>query len=181
MNSKIFQILLTWYPPYLGTGIRVKHISEDYRHTLVEMRMHFFNRNYMGTHFGGSLYAMCDPFYALMLIQILGAEYIVWDKSATIEFVSPGKGNVYADFRVEEPLIQDIREKTAEGAKYLPRLTVEIRDERKTLVARVHKTLYVRKKSSGRIYRKPLMIRMAEMISALMEGIERFKPIQIRK
>lgn len=174
MNHNLFRFLLTWYPPYLGTGIFVKHISEDFRHVQVEMKMHFYNRNYMGTHFGGSLYAMTDPFYALMLIQILGPAYTVWDKSANIEFVSPGRGKVTADFRLTDEIIADMRSRTENGEKYFPKMTVEVRDETDRLVARIHKTLYIRKKAdtgnlSGKAYRPPLMIRIAESISSVVK------------
>src|SRR2546429_7301474 len=60
------------YPPYLGASVRVTHISDDFRRVEVEMPLRFYNRNYFGTHFGGSLYSMCDPFYVLMLANILG-------------------------------------------------------------------------------------------------------------
>lgn len=174
INHNVFKILLTWYPPYLGSGIYVRHISEDFRHIQVEMKMRFYNRNYMGTHFGGSLYAMTDPFYALMIIQILGHDYVVWDKAATIEFVSPGKGKVIADFRVTDEMTADIQAHTGNGEKYLPKMTVDVRDQTDRLVARIHKTLYIRKKAdtgkiSGKAYTPPLMIRIAEGISSVVK------------
>ena len=79
------------------------------------MKRRFYNRNYVGTHFGGSLYAMTDPFYMLMLIQILGPGYIVWDKSASIKFVKPGRGSVTADFHVTNEFVEEIKSKTAMG------------------------------------------------------------------
>ncbi|MGH8486424.1 MAG: DUF4442 domain-containing protein, partial [Pseudomonas sp.] len=109
-----------------------------------------FNRNYVGTQFGGSLYSMVDPFYMLMLMQLLGREYIVWDKAASIDFIAPGKGPVFADLRIDEGLLNEIREHTAGGKKYLPRLQVDIRDAAGELVARVDKTLYVRLKPQAR-------------------------------
>ncbi|WP_312224813.1 DUF4442 domain-containing protein, partial [Stutzerimonas nitrititolerans] len=133
-------------PPYLGAGIRVRHISDDFRQAQVRMGLRWYNRNYVGTQFGGSLYSMTDPFFMLMLLQNLGDDYVVWDKAANIEFVSPGKGRVYADFTITEQLLDEIRQHTAGGDKYLPRLHLEVRDEQGTLVARVQKTLYVRLK-----------------------------------
>jgi hypothetical protein len=87
MNSWLFKRLINLYPPYWGTGIRVTRLAGDYSHLRVEMPLRFYNRNYVGTHFGGSLYAMVDPFYMLMLIQILGPDYLVWDRSAGIDFI----------------------------------------------------------------------------------------------
>jgi hypothetical protein len=73
MTPRLFKMLLNCYPPYLGAGIRVRHVSHDFRDLWVQMKLRFYNRNYVGTHFGGSLYAMIDPFYMLMLMQVLGA------------------------------------------------------------------------------------------------------------
>jgi acyl-coenzyme A thioesterase PaaI-like protein len=97
------------YPPYLGAAVRVTHISDDFRRIDVTMPLRFYNRNYFGTHFGGSLYSMCDPFYVLMLANILGHDYIVWDKAANIRFKKPGKGVMKASFQLTEEKIAEIR------------------------------------------------------------------------
>lgn len=149
-RARLLRFGLNLYPPYLGAGVRVRHISADFREVRVKMGLNLFNRNYVGTQFGGSLYSMTDPFFMLMLMENLGRDYIVWDKAANIEFVSPGKGAVYAEFRIDQRLLDDIREHTAAGGKYLPRLHAEVRDGEGTLVARVQKTLYVRLKPRAR-------------------------------
>lgn len=149
-RARLLRFGLNLYPPYLGAGVRVRHISADFREVRVKMGLNLFNRNYVGTQFGGSLYSMTDPFFMLMLMENLGREYIVWDKAANIEFVSPGKGPVYAEFRIDQHLLDEIRAQTAGGEKYLPRLHAEVRDGEGTLVARVQKTLYVRLKPRAR-------------------------------
>jgi len=90
MNNRLFKFLLNIYPPYIGAGIRIRKVAPDFREIVVQMRLRWYNRNYFNTHFGGSLYAMVDPFYCLMLVQVLGKDYIVWDQAATIEFKNPG-------------------------------------------------------------------------------------------
>ncbi|MGZ0704597.1 DUF4442 domain-containing protein [Pseudomonas sp. L5B5] len=146
--------LLRWglnlYPPYLGAGVRIRHISADFREVQACMGLGWYNRNYVGTQFGGSLYSMVDPFFMLMLMENLGREYIVWDKAAAIDFIAPGKGPVFARFSIDQALIDQIRLHTAAGQKYLPQLQVEIHDGSGTLVARVDKTLYVRLKPQAR-------------------------------
>ena len=67
------------WPPFLGAGIRVRHIAPDWSEVRVELRQGLLNRNYVGTHYGGSLFSMTDPFYALMLMHLLGSRYLVWD------------------------------------------------------------------------------------------------------
>jgi acyl-coenzyme A thioesterase PaaI-like protein len=102
------------WPPFLGAGIRVKRIAPDMKAVDVEMKLRWWNANYVGTHFGGSLFAMTDAFYMLMLMTQLGRDYIVWDKAATIRYKKPGRGKVRAEFRLSDAQIEDIREEPAE-------------------------------------------------------------------
>jgi len=146
MNHNLFKLMLNFYPPYWATGIMVKKVSPDYREIVVHMKMRWYNRNFVNTHFGGSLYSMADPFYMLMLIQILGKKYIVWDKDAHIDFIKPGRGTVTARFAINEKEVEKIIANTIAGEKYFPEFAVDIKDEAGEKVARVIKTLYVRKK-----------------------------------
>ena len=138
--------MLSTFAPYLGAGIKVTKVAEDFSAATVELRQHWYNTNYVGTHFGGSLYSMVDPHYMLLLMRRLGKGYIVWDKSASIDFIRPGKGTVRAHFELTDERVEEIRRMTAEGDKYLPEWDIDILDESGELVARVHKVLYVRKK-----------------------------------
>lgn len=149
MKASVFRWRINLYPPFLGAGIRVDHISDDYQAIDVSMGLRWYNRNYVGVHFGGSLYAMTDPFFMLMLMNALGRDYVVWDQAAKIDFVSPGKGIVRACFRLTPGDIARVRNEAESGAPLRPVFTVEIRDEQDALVARVDKTLYVRKKKAG--------------------------------
>ncbi|MED5238278.1 MAG: DUF4442 domain-containing protein [Pseudomonadota bacterium] len=139
---------LNLYGPYLGAGVRVDYLAEDFRELKVSMGLHWYNRNYVGTHFGGSLYSMIDPFYMLMVMNVLGPDYVVWDKSASIDFIRPGKGRVCAHFHLSDETIDRIRKHTASGDKYLPQWDIDIVDEQGQCVARVSKTLYIRRKPS---------------------------------
>jgi acyl-coenzyme A thioesterase PaaI-like protein len=137
---------LLLYGPFLGAGVRVDELADDFRRVRVSMGLHWYNRNYVGTHFGGSLYSMTDPFYMLMLMNNLGRDYIVWDKGASIDFIRPGKARVYAEFELTTAMLDDVKAATAGGDKYLPTWPVAVRDGAGEIVARVEKTLYVRKK-----------------------------------
>ena len=134
------------WPPFLGMGIRVKYIAPDMKSIDVEMKLRWWNANYVGTHFGGSLYAMTDPFYMLMLMANLGRDYIVWDKAASIRYRKPGKGTVRAEFRLSDAQLEDIRDKLRALPKYEPTFTVEVKDEQGEVVAAVEKLIHVRKK-----------------------------------
>ena len=134
------------WPPFLGAGIRVKHIAADMKSVDVEMKLRWWNANYVGTHFGGSLFAITDAFYMLMVMANLGPDYIVWDKAATIRYRKPGSGTVRADFRLNHAQIDDIREKLKTLIKYEPVFKVDVKDEQGTVIAEVEKLLYIRKK-----------------------------------
>lgn len=138
--------LLNIYGPYLGAGVRVAHIADDFSEIRVSMKLRWYNRNIVGTHFGGSLYSMVDPHLMLMLMKLLGPDYLVWDKSATIEFVRPGTGTVTAVISIDEATLQTIRETVALKRKYQPEFNIEVVDQQDKLVCLVKKGLYVRKK-----------------------------------
>lgn len=136
------------FGPYLGAGIRVKSVTQDLRHVVVAMKLRWYNRNWIGTHFGGSLYSMTDPFYMLMLLgeQNLGSEYRVIDKAGSIEYVALGRGEVSAEFRLTEQQIRDIVATASDGAGHDIHFSVDVVDEQGQTVAKVKKTLYVKKK-----------------------------------
>src|ERR1700691_3764719 len=145
-GSRALRRWVNFWPPFLGMGIRIKYIGPDMKAVDVEMKLRFWNANYVGTQFGGSLFAMTDPFYMLMLMANLGRDYIVWDKAATIRYKKPGKGRVRAEFRLSDSQIEDIREKLKTLPKYEPVFTVEVKDEAGVVIAEVEKLLHVRKK-----------------------------------
>ena len=142
------RFVLNLYPPYLGAGIKVTHIGADWQEVHVAMKLRWYNRNMVGTHFGGSLCAMAEPHLMLMLLQLLGRDYVVWDKSAGIEFVAPGRGTVRSVIKITDQELQAIRANTADGDSYLPEFNLQIVDEEDRIVARLNKTVYVRKKQA---------------------------------
>lgn len=110
------------------------------------MALRFYNRNYFGTHFGGSLYAMVDPVYVLLLAQRLGRGYSVWDQAATIEFLRPGRGVVRASFELGDDRLAEVRQATAAGEKYRPVWPVDVVDGEQRVVARIQKTLFIQRR-----------------------------------
>src|SRR5438067_12398546 len=136
------------WPPFLGAGIRVKHIASDMKAIDVEMKLRWWNANYVGTQFGGSLFAMTDAFYMLMLMANLGRDYVVWDKAASIRYRKPGKGTGRAEFRLSDAQLDEIREKLKTLPKYEPKFTVEVKDEQGIVIAEVEKVLHGRLKDA---------------------------------
>lgn len=148
LSPRSLRLLMNLWPPFIGAGIRVRHIAPDFRQVTVDMTLRAYNRNYVGTHFGGSLYAMSDPFLMLMLLHTLGAEYRVWDKSGSIEYIAPGRGRVWARFELNDDDLALIRRMTEAGDKHLHLFNVDIRDDEGMVVARVEKVIYIRRKRS---------------------------------
>ena len=144
LRQRLLERMVNFYPPFLGAGIRSRPIDE---YTVrVEMKMTALNRNLVGSHFGGSLYAMCDPWFMLILMRALGPDYIVWDKAASIQFLKPGRGTVTATFHIPPERVAEIRRAADENSKIEPIFSVEVLDTAGQPVARVEKLLYVRKK-----------------------------------
>ena len=114
------------------------------------MKLRWYNKNLVGTHYGGSLYSMADPFYMVMLVANLGDKHFVWDKSSSIEFISPGKGEVRASFKLSQEVIEHIVEEAKNGEPHFVDFKVEVLDADDSVVARVNKTLYVRRKPRER-------------------------------
>ena len=145
------RLLIRLWGPFLGAGIRIKSITEDYREVVMAMRLRWYNRtrrNITGSrvHYGGSVFSMTDPFYMMMLLKNLGPGYLVWDKAASIEFVKPGQGEVVARFELTEDRIREIEEETRSGRPHYAQFKIDVVDSDGDVVARVDKTVYVRKK-----------------------------------
>lgn len=146
VSARTLRHVLNLWPPFLFAGIHVAAIGDDFRSARVELRMRPWNRNYVGTHFGGSLFAMTDPFWMLMVLHALGDGYIVWDKAATIDFEKPGRGPVHAEFALDNAMLDELRAAAAGGDKVLRWFDAPVRDASGDVVAMVRKQLYVRRK-----------------------------------
>ena len=144
------RLLLRWmgfWPPFFGAGIRVTHVAKDLRHVAVRLDLRWWNANYVGTAFGGSLFAMTDPYYMLMLIEHLGTEFVVWDKAASIRYRRPGRTAVTAEFTLTEERLAEIRATAATRDKFDALFTVVIKDKKGDTIAEVEKTLSIQKKA----------------------------------
>ena len=150
LGNERFLKFLRFYPPYLGAGVSVTRVAKDLSVLEVEMKLAHWNRNFVGTQFGGSLYSMCDPFFMLMLMMQLGDGYVVWDKSASIEFLKPGRGKVKARFELPRARVDELRVEADLKGKINPLFEVTVVDAQGEPVARVRKVLSVRRKDPSR-------------------------------
>ncbi len=141
-SKKIINI----YPPYRGAGIRIR-FKDNGKRIISTIKLKWYNRNYVGTHFGGSLYSMCDPHFMWLLIENLGSGYIIWDRSAKIHFKKPARGTITAEFHIPEEEYQEIRQKADQGTTVYPLFTANVTDQSGEVVAIVEKELYVKRKT----------------------------------
>lgn len=149
-HPELFRAAMNLWPPFVGAGISVDDIAPDYRHMRILLKDRIVNRNYVGCHFGGSLFAMTDPFYMLMLIQILGPQYYVWDVGAEISFLKPAYKTVHVDFEVTDDHLHRILKNTENGEKHEEIFVLSIKSAQDEVVAQVRKRLYVRLKPDYR-------------------------------
>lgn len=139
------QIYFNWFPAYRRGGGRVSYISDDIHHVVVTLKLNWSTRNIVGTLFGGSIYAAVDPIYMVMFMKILGPAYIVWDKSATIDFIKPVRGTVFATFTISKEEVQAIKEALQEEYSLTRTYTVWVQDKAQTDYAFIEKKLYFRR------------------------------------
>jgi hypothetical protein len=141
--------LFNFWPCYRGTGARVTFIASDWSVIRVRLPLSLRTRNYVGTIFGGSIYASVDPFYMLMLIKRLGPDVIVWDKSAAIRFRKPGRSPLMAEFRLENEEIQSIRASLATTPKLDRTYVVKLLDASGEVHAEIEKVVQVRQRTAA--------------------------------
>ena len=146
----MFRHGINLWPPFLFSGIKLTELSNDWRHARVVLRLRPWNRNYVGSQFGGSLFSMTDPFWMLLILHQLWRDYIVWDRAAEISFEKPGRGHVSATFDVTPEIIDELRAAAAGGEKVLRWFDTDVVADDGTVVAKVRKQIYVRLKKSRR-------------------------------
>lgn len=147
LRTRLFRWGFNLWPCYRGTGARVTHIASDWREVRVRLPLSWRTRNYVGTIFGGSLYAAVDPFYMIMLMKNLGPDYVVWDKAATVRFRKPGRTPLHAVFHLDDAELEEIRRVLAEHSKVDRSYTLHLVDRNGTIHTTVDKTIYVSRRT----------------------------------
>jgi hypothetical protein len=146
-SSRLDRWKFNLFPAYRRTGGRVLYIAGDYREMRVKIPLNWRTRNYVGTIFGGSLYGGVDPIYMLMLIRILGRDYVVWDKSAAIRFKRPGKEALFAGFKVSDEDIKEIKTALEKEKSFDKIYTVELKNKAGEIHAVIEKVIYIARRS----------------------------------
>jgi acyl-coenzyme A thioesterase PaaI-like protein len=149
-KPKYVKFALNIWPPFWGAGIRIEEISDDFRSVKVRLKLRWWNKNANRSQFGGSIFAMTDPIYSLMLMGILREQYYVWDKEASIDFIKPGFSDLRAEFVISQDMLEDILKSTQTGEKCFPEFVSHIQNDKGEIVSTIQRKLYIRKKAQFR-------------------------------
>lgn len=143
-KSTIYKYLFNLSPMYRRTCGRIIHVTDDLSCITVRIRLSYKNINYNGSMFGGSLFSATDPIFMIQFNELLGHKYVIWDKTAKIQFKRPAKENVWIDFKVSGEELQNVREQADENGSYTFMKQVDLTNKCKTIVfATVEKEIYV--------------------------------------
>ena len=145
-QSRLLRWRLNFFPAYRRTGARITFIAADQREVRIALPLDWRTRNYVGTTFGGSIYAAIDPILMVMFIRLLGPDIIVWLKSARIQFRQPARSTLSASFRVDIEELEAIRLGVENESKLEREYHIEAVDAQGRLCAVVDQILYFRKK-----------------------------------
>lgn len=145
-DTRVYRHGMNLWPPFWGAGVHIAEIAPDWSKVVVQLRWRRTTRNAVGTQFGGSVFAMTDPFWMIMLLHELGRDHVVWDKAAEIDFVNPGRTRLTATFEIGPAVIDEIRTAAADNSKVLRWFDLDVVDDDGTVVAHIRKQVYIRRK-----------------------------------
>lgn len=150
----LFKYGFNWSPMYRRSNARIQSVSPDLLHIKIRLPLNYKNRNYVGTIFGGSLFAAVDPIPMVQLINLLDDSFIVWDKSAQIFFKRPGKETLYAQFEYSLEELAEIRRRVAQENEIEMVKITQLKTADQTVICEVHKTIYIADKEFFKEKRK---------------------------
>ena len=145
--STIYKYGFNWSPMYRRTTAKLIEVSDDLHFVKIRMKLNWKNRNYAGTIFGGSMLSATDPIYMIQLIQILGNDYVVWDKAVEARYRKPAQSTIYGKFSFTKDEIADLKNKVAKNKETDLLKTMHLVDEQQNIIATFNKTLYIAEKS----------------------------------
>jgi hypothetical protein len=146
IKTRIKRWVYNFYPVYRRTGARITYIDDSWKEVRISIPLRFWTKNYYGTISGICMFGGVDPIYMVMLINMLGPDYEVWDKEATIYFKKPGKTKLSAQFLVDDDELDSIRLTLEAESSLVKTYHVDLVDEKGTIIATVNKVIHIRKR-----------------------------------
>lgn len=151
LTPQMLQERLNSWPTFTAQNISVTRVADDWSEATVRMELTEENGNYYGTAFGGTMFSMVDPFFVILAAQQLGTDFMVWDKSAGIDFLAPGRSAITAHVQMPPEVVASMRSQADDGSKVLRWFNVDFVDESDNIVAQAQRQLYVRRKKDGQV------------------------------
>ncbi len=146
-KSTLFKYGFNFSPMYRRSTAKITHVSTDLLTIKVKLPISYKNKNYVNSIFGGSLFSAVDPIPMVQLINLIGDEYIVWDKSAEIFFKRPAKEHVYATFTYSKDELTQIKTDVEKHNEIeITKVTQLTNHNQSTLFCEVKKTIYIANK-----------------------------------
>ena len=146
-DAQIFKYGFNWSPMYKRSTGKVIEVSDDLLYVKIKIPLSIKNRNFVGSIFGGSLFSATDPLYMIQLIKILGDDYVVWDKDATIRYRRPAKETVYTEFIFTKLEIKNIKKEISKNGEFNLIKKPNIVNKDGVVIAELNKTIYVADKN----------------------------------
>lgn len=152
VSEKTLKWVMCFYPPLFFQRIWVKRFHKGFRGVDVKIVRSFLNRNYNASIFGGTIYGATDPFYAILFDQLLqrqGFKTRVWLKSASIQYLKPGHGDLYFTINISDSMLDDAIHTLHTQGKFVRAYPMEIYNKKGELCATVTNEVYIRNLHHG--------------------------------
>ncbi|WP_339789312.1 DUF4442 domain-containing protein [uncultured Imperialibacter sp.] len=147
-KPKLFKYGFNLSPMYRRSTAKIIYVSKDLLEIKIKLPISYKNRNYVNSIFGGSMFAAVDPIPMVQLMNLIGDDFVVWDKSAQIFFKRPARENIYADFTYSLEEVDEIRSKVGLQNEIEIVKTTSLTNRDKSIVyCEVKKTIYVADKA----------------------------------
>jgi acyl-CoA hydrolase len=128
---------------YRRTTAKLIEVSDDLHFVKIRLKLNWKNKNYAGSIFGGSMLAATDPIYMIQLIQILGDNYVVWDKAVEAHYKRPAKSTISGEFIFCSEDITNIKRSVVENNETTIVKTLNLVDQNQNIIATFNKTVYI--------------------------------------
>lgn len=153
-KHKLFKAFFNVSPMYRRSTGKITSVTKDLSRIEIKIPISYKNKNYVGTIFGGSLFSATDPIYMVQLIQLLGSNYVVWDKSSMVKFKRPASSDAYATFEFTKEEVEDLLKQIEEKKEVDLVKMVHLTSKNGQLFCEIEKTIYVADKSFYKEKRK---------------------------
>jgi hypothetical protein len=147
ISENTLKWLMCFYPPMFFQRIWVKKVHLGFKGIDVKINRSLFTSNLGNSIFGGTIFSATDPFYALLFGQIMqhkGYKITVWLKSAQIQYIKPGRTDLFYTITISDEMIADAEKTLQTEGRFVKMYPIEIFDRQGELCATALNEVYIR-------------------------------------